>query len=143
MCFSNSNDASANGTSPQQLQLIRQCMAAELNMAASVDLGGSCESETINLESIVSIMDRCCRGADSVCRGETCGQEISESRCIEPLDMFNNSLDTLEKVDPFISPGPALSCDCAAANGNGFVNPGRRLGARKCERGRRGESLRK
>ena len=131
MCSSR-RDARTNETSPQQLQLIRQCMAAELNMTASVELGGSCESETIESELIGSIMDRCCRDEGSVCRGETCGQEISESRCIEVLDAFNNSQDTLPLQDPFIEPGPALPCDCRAANGNGEVNPGRSLGAPKC-----------
>ena len=77
----------------------------------------------------------CCRDVDSVCRGETCGQEISESMCIDDLDRFNNSQDTLELQDPFIHPGPALSCDCSEANGNGEVNAGRSLGARKCSRG--------
>ncbi len=81
-------------------------------------------------------MDRCCRDVTSVCRGRTCGQEISESGCIDLIDAFNNSQDTLETVDPFISPGPADSADCSDANGNGDVNDrGGRLGDPKCDRG--------
>src|SRR5262249_13971589 len=47
LCFSGA-DARATHTSPQQLQLIRQCTAAALNFRASTEGGGRCDSEVLS-----------------------------------------------------------------------------------------------
>ena len=112
-----------NSTSPQQLQLIRQCTAAALNIAASADNGGNCGSDFPELEDL---LEECC---DNLCNSAAEPSEISDSGCIEDLDVFNNSPDTLVPVpDLFLNPPDATPADCGEANGNGFVNPGRFLG---------------
>jgi hypothetical protein len=121
-------DFKNNNTSPQQLQLIRQCAAANLNVAATLTGGGDCESE---FPTLGALLDRCCNGPDPVCNSDSSPNEIGTSQCIELLDEFNNSLDTIAPFGPFVRPGPANPRQCQAANGNGFVNPGRDLGPAK------------
>ncbi len=121
MCFSG-NDFKDNDTSPQQLQLIRQCTAAALNIAATLVGEGNCMASIPNLSSLMS---RCCH--DLANSGAT-GSEISNSGCIEDLDDFNNLRDTMSPFGPFERPGPADPETCKEANGNGFVNPDRTLG---------------
>ena len=118
----NAGDAAANSTSPQQLQLIRQCTAAALNFAASAAGGGNCSGHT---SDIVDVLASCC---DDLCNSGASGPSISSSLCIERIDAFNNSNDTLPAFGPFISPGPADPTYCQESNGNGWVNPGRNLG---------------
>jgi hypothetical protein len=124
LCFSG-RDFKAAGTSPQQLQLIRQCAAAALNVAATSSVGGSCEAI---FPGINDTLERCCGGQDPMCNTAATGQEIGASECIALLDAFNNSSDSLEPFEPFVSPGPASPSECKRANGNAFVNPGRTLG---------------
>ena len=126
MCI-NGGEAKAAQTSVQQLQLIRQCAAANLNVAASASGGGSCETE---FPAIAGTIADCCNDAESVCRGGLSGTAISASGCIEALDEFNNSEDSLDEFGPFESPGPANTGACNTANDNRTVNPGRNLGPR-------------
>lgn len=116
LCF-NGRDFKSNDTSPQQLQLIRQCTAAALNIAASADLGGSCASD---YPGLTTMFDSCC--AD-ICTSQLSGSEIGSTGCIEWLDAFNNSEDSLEiEGTVFESPGPAMPWECKDSSGNGFVN---------------------
>jgi hypothetical protein len=109
-------------TSPQQLQLIRQCMAAQLNVAASVAGDGGCTTFPFDTGTIgvAALLGECC---DGLCTSGATGQAISESTCIDRLDAFNNSDDTLDTFGPFVQPGPAQSQSCQEANGNEWVNP--------------------
>lgn len=79
-------------TSPQQLQLIRQCTAAALNQAASLDNEGDCGGTPLDSTNFGDVFDDCC---NVLCTSEATGTQISESGCIELLDQFNNSTDTL------------------------------------------------
>jgi YVTN family beta-propeller protein len=116
-------DFKNNDTSPQQLQLIRQCTAAALNIAATRANRGNCESE---FRELAALLAECCEG---LCNSGAPAAFISESGCIEDMDLFNNSDDTLDPVpDLFLDPGPADPGSCSEANGNGFVNAGRALG---------------
>lgn len=99
--------------SPQQAQLVRQCAAAALNIAASEALGGSCTAGS-------TLFERCCSDCGSVASG-----------CIEDLDAFNNSADTLLEdgneieLCHALGLGPPCGADpsqCQAAQGNGFIN---------------------
>lgn len=107
------DDARAGKTSMNQLQLVRQCLAANLNLAASRAGGGSCGS------AIEGRIAACCA---SLCDSGASASAIAESACIEDLDAFNNSDDTLAPYGPFVSPGPADPHSCRAARGNGWVN---------------------
>ncbi len=124
----NARDAKANDTSPQQLQLIRQCTAAALNVAATASFGGSCEDF-----GITALLAECC---DGVCTVGATGQAISATECIERVDAFNNLPDTIVPDGfPWL---PSLGAngfnakptECRQSNGNGWVNPGRNLGPR-------------
>jgi len=141
LCFS-AIDAKANNTSPQQLQLIRQCAAAALNFAASTEGGGSCDNVVLsNGATIAAVFNRCC-DEESLCTIGASGTRIGNSGCIGLLDEFNNSDDTIDctTLDPssvtFQTFCPSLGANgfnanpkrCDEANGNGFVNPGRTLG---------------
>jgi hypothetical protein len=129
-------DFQDNGTSPQQLQLIRQCAAAALNFAASLDGGGSCEGTVVpgTTDAIEDVFEDCCQ---DLCNSDASGAAISASGCIEKLDAFNNlEPDTLVCPDAPFPFCPSLGgngfnatpADCQAATGNGFVNPNRDLG---------------
>jgi hypothetical protein len=98
----------------QETQLIRQCTAALLNVAASASLEGDCTGAFPDLNDL---LDACCDG-DSVCTGATV-PGFSIGACIDQLDDFNNSDgDTLKF--PF-NPGPAKSGACRDSKGNGVV----------------------
>jgi hypothetical protein len=101
---------------PQVTQLVRQCTAAALNIAASTEGGGNCSTEFPNLERQ---MAACC-SARSACTGFETAQFTVES-CIEVLDAFNNSIDTLDPFGPFVRPGPADSSVCRESRNNGVV----------------------
>lgn len=114
----NATEAKKSGTSMQQLQLARQCAAAELNIQATNEGGGDCQTDLAGLNDI---MANCCRDADSFCRAGLSGQEISASGCIEQLDAFNNLPDTLEPFGPFAPPGKANPTACKAASKDGIT----------------------
>jgi hypothetical protein len=98
----------------QLTQLVRQCTAALLNVAASRALEGECLTDFPQLGDLLT---GCC-GDESVCTGDTV-PGFSVGQCINSLDAFNNTgPDTLNF--PF-RPGPANSRICRAARGNGVV----------------------
>jgi hypothetical protein len=101
---------------PQLTQLVRQCTAAALNIAASIEGGGNCSTTFPNLTEQFAA---CC-GDESICTGDEVEDFTIES-CIETLDSFNNSIDTLEPFGDFLSPGPANPRICMAARNNGVV----------------------
>jgi hypothetical protein len=101
---------------PQLTQLVRQCTAALLNVAASTSGGGNCAGD---LPPLASLLNGCC-GAESVCTGDAVGGLTIQS-CIDQLDAFNNSPDTLPPFGPFVSPGPADSSKCRDSRNNGVV----------------------
>lgn len=103
---------------PQNLQLIRQCAAAHLNVAATADAVGNCEAAYPG--GIRKTLERCC--SLEMCTGSA--EEITASECIELLDTFNSfsppgELEFAEDV-PGLS--PAQPGACRGANGNGFIN---------------------
>jgi hypothetical protein len=101
---------------PQLTQLVRQCTAAALNIAASTEGGGNCSSEFPNLDKQ---MAACC-SAQSACTGEAPDGFTVES-CIETLDAFNNSIDTLDPFGPFVGSQRADSSVCRDSRNNGIV----------------------
>lgn len=108
-------DSKTSGLGPQLVQLVRQCTAAKLNVAASTRGGGNC---TGDIPSLALLLAGCC-GENSVCTGDTVpGFEIDA--CIGQLDAFNNSIDTLD-FGIFRHPGPADSSVCQDAKNNGVV----------------------
>ncbi|HLW79295.1 MAG TPA: hypothetical protein VKU44_06815, partial [Terriglobia bacterium] len=123
LCESGKDFKAAN-TSPQQLQLIRQCTAAALNLVAagdgSVTVGeGSCEGLD---PGITTTYESCCDelGA-SVCNEGATKATINASACITELDAFNNQFDNT----PFpatITNSSAKPATCKTANGDGLTN---------------------
>jgi hypothetical protein len=101
---------------PQLTQLVRQCTAALLNVAASASDGGNCLADS---PPLTSLLNGCC-GAASVCTGDPVAGLTIQS-CIDQLDAFNNSPDTLPPFGPFVSPGPADSSLCRDSRNNGVV----------------------
>lgn len=106
--------------SPQQAQLTRQCAAAALNIAASLELAGSCEEE-LSAERF----SECC-GVDLCAEGTK--EEITASGCIEDLDEFNNlELGEFDDQDlcHVLGLGPPCAADpsqCQEAGDNGIIN---------------------
>jgi hypothetical protein len=97
---------------PQLTQLVRQCTAARLNVAASATApGGGCSGA-------LPLLTACC-GDASVCTMDP-DKEMIEA-CVAELDKFNNSADTLDPFGPFVSPGPADPSKCQDSKGNGVV----------------------
>jgi len=124
LCF-DGRDALATGTSPQQLQLVRMCATANLNLAAAEALGGNCEAENPGLTERIA---HCC---EEVCTAGLPGPEIGASGCIGLLSAFNDDVEgeeeeaedeELESIVGLPEPG-----ECTATRGDGFVN-GRELG---------------
>jgi hypothetical protein len=118
-----------NGIAPQNLQLVRQCTAAQLNLAVTEVAEGDCNSE---IPGIVERINACCTLEQCTASADT----IDASGCIEDLDDFNNEdfgSNELGIPDTFPSsngtglagyfpPGAADSSTCSEANGNGFIN---------------------
>jgi hypothetical protein len=128
--FNISVSSATGSTSPQQVQLARQCTAAALNLAASANpaAGLNCESA---LPGITTQFNRCCTGPTSVCAaGDTAGQ-INASNCIGILDAFNNLFDSTD-FPSTLSNSPAEPGFCQDASGDGFLNfgAGRHYGPR-------------
>jgi hypothetical protein len=92
------------------VQLVRQLAAAKLNLVATAFNGGTCG------DAISALITKC----ESLCTADQ--KTISASGCIQLLDAFNNSVDTLTPTPaPFNNPGPADPTQCQTANGNGIV----------------------
>ena len=123
LCF-NARDFKSADTSPQQLQLIRQCTAMSLNLAATAEGGGSCEGSYPGINGVYA---SCC---EALCTQGADRSSIENSMCVEMLDAFNHVEDTMEAFGPLLGPGSANTTSCRDARGNGFVNPGRDLGPR-------------
>ena len=117
-------DPGANHTSPQQVQLIRQCMSAALNLAATAQAPhpGDCSSAS---PGITQMFDTCCTGPTSVCDSGASPAAIDASGCIGTLDRFNNLETTF---DIGLNQGAAAPGACRDSKNNGFLNPGRNLG---------------
>ena len=117
-------DSKTNHTSPQQVQLIRQCMSAALNLAATAQAPtpGNCEGVD---PGITARFNACCTGPGSVCDSGASGAAIDASGCVGTLDAFN-SLETTFNIG--LSEGSANQGPCQASKNNGFLNPGRNLG---------------
>src|SRR5205809_3072709 len=96
-------DSGANPTSPQQVQLIRQCMSAALNLAATAHAPqpGDCNSV---FPGITQMFNSCCTGPTSVCDSGASPGAIDASGCIGTLDRFNNLETTF---DIGVGQGPA------------------------------------
>ncbi len=119
---------SANGVeclnNPPYSSLVKQLAAAKLNLAASAANGGFCGGE---IETLIADCETLCDG-DAI--------EIGNSGCLQELDDFNNSQDTLPITPaPFDRPGPASPRECVDARRNGVTiggvcigNPGCGLG---------------
>jgi hypothetical protein len=105
--------------SPQEAQLVRQCAAAALNLAASGSFGGSCA------EALTPARYQACCGSAAACASAT-------GSCIEDVTGFNESYDTLldasgRELSLCHELGLGPPCDaaplqCQTAGGNGFIN---------------------
>lgn len=100
---------------PQKTQLIRQCMAAYLNVTATEEGGGNCTSD---LPSLGGVLDGCC---DAVSACTDVAGAYTVNQCIGLLDSFNNSFDTLDPYGVFMQPGPANPKLCQGAKNNNVV----------------------
>ncbi|MGG7055124.1 hypothetical protein [Nitrosomonas sp. ANs5] len=81
----------------QSTQLVRQCTAASLNVAASLAEGGNCG------KAATLLLHHCC-SENSVCTGATV-ENYNIEYCITALDMFNHSRpDTLNFSKPVGAP---------------------------------------
>lgn len=125
----NNLDARPNHTSDQQLQLIRQCTAAALNLTLSGNGGGITAGEAAcsAFPNIATTFTNCCVGPTSTCDSGASVATINNSGCITTLDAFNNQFDTVSFPTGFVNEN-AEPTECSIATGNGFVNPGRNLG---------------
>jgi hypothetical protein len=135
----NNNDANKNKTSPQQLQLIRQCAAAALNFAATADAGPGAGCDNVEvmcwakicppgmpcymgyqpcdpMQTIAQVYEECC---DQLCTSGACGNEISKSTCIERLDYFNNLNGDYDDLNCMSEP-PAPYPFCPSLGYNGY-----------------------
>jgi len=117
-------DAKTLNFFPQQIQLERQCMAANLNVAATLEGGGDCAGafpvgDPLIPEGISALLDRCCNGTNAVCRSSDTDNEISASDCIGLIDAFNNTELTFNAGLP---QGSAQPGKCQRSKNNGFVN---------------------
>lgn len=117
MCSVGTDSKSTEGgpaLGPQMVQLIRQCMAASLNVAASLALDGDCNTDIPGTNALLA---GCC-GDNSVCTGDiVTGLNVNE--CIRRLDAFNNTdPDTLNF--PFKT-GAANPRICQDSKNNGIV----------------------
>jgi hypothetical protein len=116
---STGNDHVTNHVAPQQVQLERQCMAANLNIAATARGAGDCRSVSPDINTVIN---GCCNGANAVCNSSATAKQIDDSGCIGLLDRFNN-LETTINIG--VSLGAANPGRCQASRNNGFLNPGR------------------
>jgi hypothetical protein len=104
MCVAPGKESKGN---PQYAQLVRQLMAAKLNLAATAAAGGTCDA------GFSALVGQC----EALCASD--GATIDASGCIEGLAAFNESVDTFGSTPaPFDRPGPANPRECQKANGN-------------------------
>jgi len=118
-----------HGISATNLQLVRQCAAARLNLAATGAARGNCGNE---IPGILERIDECCDV--ELCTDSLAA--IDASGCVGDLDEFNKeSFGGNELAIPdgfptsrgtgvkgYFPPGSGDSSICSRANGNGFIN---------------------
>ena len=111
LCVSPGNEAGKTcDKNPAYAQLVRQLASAKLNIAASTAKGGTCGTDIV---ARIAQCERLC-GASKA--------DITASGCIDDLDAFNNSQDTVAGTPaPFNQPGPADTDSCQASNGDGLI----------------------
>jgi hypothetical protein len=109
-------DAAKLGIDPVQANLIFQCAAAELNLAVTLQDGGSC-GDTIPGSKLT--FDTCC-GAGGVC---ATADTSMLNACQDAVSNFNALFDNTTLTSTSVLSNPGANPDnCQAANGNGFVN---------------------
>lgn len=121
MCVSgvDAKNAKPTASNMNYLQLVRQLTAAKLNVKASATAGGTCDMVGgVNIDALIARCEAAALCGDSGPKG---GSLITASGCIDQLDAFNNSTDTLAPFGPFVTPGPATPAACQTANGNGII----------------------
>ena len=101
---------------PQMTQLVRQCTAAALNIAASKSFDGDCNNAE-GSEGIDRIFASCC-GSESICTDDPI-EGFSINSCIGALDAFNNLPNDTLNFD--FKTGPADSSVCRASKDNKVV----------------------
>lgn len=100
----------------QMTQLVRQCTAAALNIAATQALGGNCNTSPAT-EGIDATYAACC-GAESICT-DNAVEGYSVNSCIYALDTFNNTPDDTLNFDYPV--GKAQPSYCQQSKNNGIV----------------------
>jgi len=130
----NAQDSKANNTTPQQTTLIRECTSAALNLAltgsGSIAAGEIICSAAGNFPNINTVFDSCCMGPTSTCDRGLSATALDASNCATVLDNFNNQFDNTPFPTGFVNES-ANPTSCQIANGNLFMNPGRKLGPGK------------
>ena len=136
LCGTGGPDFKPANTSPQQLQLIRQCTSAALNLVATGkgSVGAGIVSCDTNNPTIGAVFNSCCivgpTGGAPVCDSGAKGTAIDASNCISALDTFNNEFEGTDFTAVGLVNSPAEPQQCQIANGNGDVNGGRNLGTK-------------
>jgi hypothetical protein len=126
LCSQNGQEAKANNTSTQQLQLQRQCTSAALNLRVSANPAAHLNCEA-SQPGITATFQACCVGPTSVCDSGRSGQQIAASNCIEDLDAFNNHFDNTD-FPSFLVNSSADPNACQIADSDKLINSGRNLG---------------
>jgi len=116
-------------TSPQQLQLIRQCTSAALNLAASGTAGSNFDlgageaacAGALTGQDIVTTFNNCCVGPTSVCSSGQNGQQIAATSCLTVLGAFN-ALESGDFSQIGLTNTAADPSQCTLASGNGDTN---------------------
>ena len=134
-------DKKAVQTSPQQMQLIRQCAAAALNIEVSAQGGLDCDG---TLPGIAGVFNACCNvlcpmdvGPDAINAPDQMIDGNTMLSCIGALDLFNNfDFDDDDFADVGLINGPANPAECQDAKNNNRVNDkneddGREYGPKK------------
>ncbi len=105
-------------TTSQQMQLIRQCMSAQLNLVASAKTTGPAFNCEDAFPSINEIYGACC-GVNSLCSNGT----ATAVDCLTALDSFNGSFENTPNPPNFPEES-ADSQECRDAKNNKFANFG-------------------
>jgi hypothetical protein len=91
ICFGG-KDFKQGKTSPQQLQLIRQCTVAALNIDATMENGGNCLAD---FPSLASVFTTCC---ETLCNGGNSPSTIGASGCGTGLKGLSRAVKNAEKT---------------------------------------------
>lgn len=115
LCY-DEHEARHAQTSPQFLNLVQECAAAELNFAASLAGGGDCAAERPHVAALIA---SCC---DDLCASAPEADVIKNSKCVKDLHAFNKSESTLDPFGPFVRPGRGDKDFCEWLGDNHYVN---------------------